>query len=33
MEVLAAAFIVALTIWFFAIWRSYDEPRRHPPRH
>jgi hypothetical protein len=26
-------FFVALAIWFFAIWRSYEERRRHPPRH
>jgi hypothetical protein len=33
MEVLAAGFFVALAIWFFAIWRSYEQRRRHPPRH
>jgi hypothetical protein len=33
MEIGAAAFFVALAIWFFAIWRSYEERRRHPPRH
>ena len=29
----AILFIVALTIWFVAIWRSYEERHRHPPRH
>jgi hypothetical protein len=33
MEVLAAGFLVALAIWFFAIWRSYEERRRHGPPH
>jgi hypothetical protein len=33
MEVIAAAFFVALAIWFFGIWRSYEERRRHPPHH
>ena len=33
MDMLAAAFIVALSIWFFAIRRSYEERHRHPPRH
>jgi hypothetical protein len=33
MDGLAAAFFVALAIWFFAIWRSYEERRRHPPPH
>jgi hypothetical protein len=33
MEVLAAAFCVALAIWFFGIWRSYEQRRRHPPRY
>jgi len=30
---MAAAFFVALAIWFFAIWRSYEERRRHGPHH
>jgi hypothetical protein len=33
MEILAAGFFVALAIWLFAIWRSYEERRRHPPRY
>jgi hypothetical protein len=33
MEVIAAAFFVALAIWFFGIWRSYEKRRRHPPHH
>jgi hypothetical protein len=33
MEILAAGFFVALAIWFFAIWRSYEERRHHGPRH
>jgi hypothetical protein len=24
---------VALAIWFFGIWRSYEERHRHPPRY
>jgi hypothetical protein len=32
MDVLAAAFLVVLAIWFFAIWRSHEEHRRHRPR-
>jgi hypothetical protein len=32
MEVMAVAFFVALAIWFFGIWRSYEERHRHPPR-
>jgi type II secretory pathway component PulM len=33
MEILAAGFFVVLAIWFFGIWRSYQERRRHPPRY
>ncbi len=33
MEVLAIGFFVALAIWFFGIWRSYEERRRHGPPH
>lgn len=32
MEVLAAGFLVALAIWFFGIWRSYEERQHHRPR-
>jgi hypothetical protein len=32
MEMATAAFILALAIWFFAVWRSYEERRHHPPR-
>jgi hypothetical protein len=31
MDVVAAAFGVALAIWLFAIWRSYNERRKHLP--
>jgi preprotein translocase subunit YajC len=32
MEVVAIAFLVAMAIWFFAIWRSRQEHMKHPPR-
>lgn len=32
MEMLAVAFLLVLGIWFFAIWRSYQERRHHRPR-
>jgi hypothetical protein len=34
MEVVGSLFLVALAIWFFAIWRSHHERVKHlPPDH
>ena len=31
MDVVAGAFLVALAIWIFAIWRSHHERGKHMP--
>jgi hypothetical protein len=31
MEVAAVGFLVALAIWFFAIWRAHEARRDHMP--
>jgi hypothetical protein len=31
MDVVGPLFLVALAIWFFAIWRSHNERSKHMP--
>jgi len=33
MEVLGAAALLVLVIWFVGYWRFHEERRRHPPYH